>query len=160
MKRFFRFFVLAFCLAGCSASGPKFQDTSFATLQVASDKGRIIFYRHSDTHFRSVTLGIDGSIVGALNQQGFIVADTVPGDHRVSAWVRYTPTGEFAINTTLSAGETRYIRVAHRSHRMLYPFVGPLGAVLFFADTEGEFRLEPVPATIALPALVELKLSE
>ncbi len=98
-------------LAGCSASasGTKFKDSSFVTQRVVDDKGRVIFYREADTNFRWVTLGIDRSIVGALAQSGFIVADIAPGDHRLSAWLRYMP-GEFAIRLMVSAGETYYIR--------------------------------------------------
>src|SRR5207249_12194091 len=80
-------------LAGCSASasGTKFKDSSFVTQRVADDKGRVIFYREADTNSRWVTLGIDRSIVGALAQSGFIVADIAPGDHSLSAWLRYMP---------------------------------------------------------------------
>jgi len=44
---------LTLCLAGCSASGARFQDTPFATQPIADDKSRIIFYRESDADFRS-----------------------------------------------------------------------------------------------------------
>jgi hypothetical protein len=151
---------LAFFLTGCSASGPRFQETPFATEQVASDKTRIVFYRESDANFRSATLGINGSIVGALAHKGFVVAETAPGDHRISAWVQYTPTGEFVTDMSLVAGETYYIRVSNRAERMLYPFAGPVGVALVFADRKGEFRLESVPRAIALSELRELKLSK
>jgi hypothetical protein len=151
---------LAFFLTGCSASGSRFQDSPFATERVTRDKARIIFYRKSDVNFRSATVGIDGSIVGALAHRGFIVADTEPGDHKFSAWVRYTPLGEFAIHINLTAGETYYLRVSHRTERLLYALAGPVGAALVFADRKGEFQLETVPAATALAELKELKLSE
>jgi Protein of unknown function (DUF2846) len=151
---------LAFFLTGCSASGSRFQDSRFATERVARDKTRIVFYRQTDVNFRSATVAIDGSIVGALAHRGFIVADTEPGDHKFSAWVRYTPLGEFAMYMNLTAGETYYLRVSHRTERLLYALAGPVGAVLVFADRKGEFQLEPVPAAIALTQLKELKLSE
>lgn len=151
---------LMFLLTGCSASGPRFRDSLVATQRVTADKGRIIFYRDSDTNFRSVTLGIDGSVVGTLAQRGVIVADTAAGAHTISAWVQYAPVGEFVINMIVSAGETYYIRVSHRAERMLYPLAGVVGAVLVFADSKGEFQLEPVPAAIALVDIEELRLSE
>lgn len=160
MNRFAGIIVLTSFLIGCSASGLMFRDSSFATQRVATDKSRIIFYRESDANFRSVTLGIDGSATGTLAQRGFIVADTTPGDHKISAWVQYAPIGEFVISITVLAGETYYIRVSQRTERMLYPFAGVLGAALVFADTKGEFQLEPVPASIALVDLEELRLSE
>src|SRR5436309_6066138 len=112
MNRSAGIMVLSFLLAGCSASasGPRFLDTSFATQSVTDDKARVIFYRESDHNFPSVTLGIDDSIVGALAQNGFIVADIVPGDHRVSAWLQHTPIGEFAMKIRVLPGETHYIR--------------------------------------------------
>jgi hypothetical protein len=160
MNNFAGIIALTLFLVGCSASGPKFQDSSFAAQKVAVDKGRIIFYRESDWNFRSVTLGIDGTIVGALAHRQFIVADIAPGEHKLSAWLRYTPMGEFAMNISVAAGETYYIRASQRYERMLYPKLGPVGTVLLFADTKGEFQLESVPAAIASVDIDELNLSE
>ena len=151
---------LLFCLAGCSASGPKFQDTPFATQPVANDKARIVFYRDSDMNFRSATIGIDGSIVGAVVHDGFIVADIAPGDHKISAWVRGFPFYEFVIGIPVEAGKTYYMRVSQRTERVLYPMLGFVGSVLILADTKGEFQLELMPKSTALQQLKELKLSE
>lgn len=153
-------FVLLFSLCACSASGPKFQDTPFAAQPAPQDKARLIFYREFDANFWSVTLGIDDSIIGALAHRGFVVADTAPGDHKISAWVRYTPVGKYVIGMDLKAGESYYIRASHRSQRMLYPLFGAAGTAFFFVDPEGEFRLEALTATQALQDLENLKLSE
>ena len=67
------FFALLLSLCACSASGPKFQDTPFAVQPVPQDKARLVFYREFDANFRSVTLGIDDSIIGALAHRGFVV---------------------------------------------------------------------------------------
>ncbi|MGH7793308.1 MAG: hypothetical protein ACREQ2_00160 [Candidatus Binatia bacterium] len=160
MRNFSIFFAFLLSLSACSATGPKFQDTPFAMQQVPEHKARIIFFREFDVNFRSVILGIDGSRVGALAHQGFIVADTAPGDRRISAWVRYLPLGEFAIGMNLKAGETYYIRVSHRDQRMAYPLFGPLGTALLLVDSKGEFQLEPLVAVAPPQELQELKLSE
>jgi hypothetical protein len=160
MKRSAGITVLSCLLAGCSASGARFLDTPFATQAVTDDRARIVFYRESDHNFGSVTLGIDDSIVGALAQNGFIVADIAPGDHKVSAWLQYTPLGESKMKMRVLAGETYYIRASGRSERMLYPLLGALGVVLFFTDRKGEFQLDAVMPAVALPVLEELKLSE
>jgi hypothetical protein len=152
--------ILFFFTGGCAASGPTFKDTPFATEPAPSAKGRIIFYRESDRNLSAVTVGVGDAIVGTLARKGFIVAELAPGDYKISGWMRAIPIGESVLRMRVLPGETHYIKVSHRSHRMLYPFVGVLGAALVFADTEGEFRLEQVPATIALPDLAELKLSE
>ncbi|MBI2989538.1 MAG: DUF2846 domain-containing protein [Deltaproteobacteria bacterium] len=151
---------LLFCLSGCSASGPRFQDTLLATQPVATDNARIVFYRESDMNFRSATIGIDGSIVGALAHNGFIVADIAPGDHKISAWVRGFPFHEFVIGISVEAGKTYYMRVSQRTERLLYPMLGVVGSVIFLADTKGEFQLELMPQSTALQQLKELKLSE
>jgi hypothetical protein len=152
---------LTICLTACAAaSGPKFPQSRFATQPVATDKGRIIFYRESDANFGLVALGVDGSRVGALRHKGFVAADTAPGDHKMSAWAPGMPIWEFVIGMNIVAGETYYVRVAQRAERMLYPFWGIFGVALLFADTKGEFKLEAVPAAIALVDLEELSLSE
>lgn len=74
--------------------------------------------------------------------------------------MRYAPVGEFVIRMTVSAGETCYIRVSHRSVRMLYPLFGAVGAAVTFLDRKGEFQMEPVSAAVALRTLEELNLSE
>jgi len=154
------YFLLLFSLCACSASGPRFQDTPLAKQQVPEDKARIVLYRTFDANFRSVTLGIDDSMIGALAHRGFVVADTAPGAHKISAWMRYTPLGKYVIGVNLKAGETYYIRASHRSQRMLYPLLGPAGTAFFFIDPEGEFRLEQLTATEALQELENLKLSD
>src|SRR5207237_10702198 len=95
---------LTLCLAGCSASGARFQDTPFATQPIADDKSRIIFYRDSDADFRSVTLGIDDSIISALADKGLIVVETSPGAHRMSAWSRGTSIGNVVTSTSVDVG--------------------------------------------------------
>ena len=160
MNRFVTTILLIFFSIGCSASGPGFKDTQFATQPLPDGKGRIIFYRESDINFRSVTIGIEGAAIGALAHKGFIVADIAPDDYKISAWMRGIPLGEFVLKLRVSAGETYYIRASHRDERTAYPLFGPLGVVALFADTRGEFRLDQVTAAVALPTLEELKLSE
>ena len=153
-------YAFLFLLSACSAAGPKFHDTPFAFQQASDDKARIIFLRGSDVDFRSATVAVDGAIIGALGQRGFIVTDVEPGDHGISAWVRYVPLGEYAITMTTKAGETHYIKVSQRFERITYPLLGPLGTTLFFLDRKGEFQLETLAASRALKELGELKLSE
>ena len=152
--------VLLLFLAGCAASGPTFKDTPFAAQPMADDKARVIFYRESDANFGSVTIGIEGAIVGALARKGFIVADLAPADYKISAWMRGFPLQEFVLKMRVSAGETYYIRASHRLERALYPLLGPVGVFVYLADWKGEFQLDPVTAAAALPTLEELKLSE
>ena len=152
--------VFLFLLSACSAAGPKFQDTPFALQQVPDDKGRIIFLRGFDVDFRSATLAVDGTVIGGLEQKGFIVTDVGPGDHAISASVRYVPLGEYAITMNVRAGETHYIKVSQRLEHITYSLLGPLGTTLFFLDRKGEFKLETLAAAVARKELEELKLSK
>jgi hypothetical protein len=156
---FVRIAALFLWVTGCSASGPRFPDTHFATQSAATDKARIIFYRDSDTNFRAATVAIDGSIVGAVSHNGFIVAEVDPGHHRISAWVRGF-FQEFVTGLSVEAGKTYYMRVSQRAERIIYPMFSVLGAGALLADTKGEFQVEPMPASSALQQLRELKLSE
>jgi hypothetical protein len=74
--------------------------------------------------------------------------------------MRYAPIGESVISMSVSAGETYYVRVSRLAERMLYPLWSVFGVALLFADTKGEFKLEPVPAAIASVDLEELRLSK
>jgi hypothetical protein len=157
--RFARIAALSLLLTGCSAAGPRFPESSFATEPVAADKARIIFYRDSDANFRAATIGIDGSIVGAVSHHGFIVAEVAPGERKIAAWVRGF-FQEFVIGTSVEAGKTYFMRVSQRSERLLYPMIPFVGAFAVLADTKGEFQVEPMPESTALQQLRELRLSE
>jgi len=157
LKYLFAIFILL--LAGCSASGPYFQETRYARQSVSADKARIIFFRGRDANYRSVTLEIDGETIGKLAAGGFLVEDTAPGPHRIVASVSFT-LGEYAAKLNAQAGQTYYIRVSNRDERTLYGFMGDAGTFLTFADRGGFFRLRLVDPTAAIIALEELQLSE
>jgi hypothetical protein len=146
-----------FLLAGCNATGPYFQDTPYARGQIPGHKARIVFLRGSDVDFRSATLEIDGTTVGALAQNAFIVSDVEPGDHVISARVKHVPLGAYVITVAANAGETHYVKVSHRLERVTYPLLGPIGTALFFLDRKGDFKLETLAASAAQKELGELK---
>jgi len=146
-------------VTGCSASGPYFPETRYARQSAPANKARIIFFRGSDANYRSVTLDIDGETIGKLPSGGFLVEDVDPGPHRIVAGVSFT-LGEYAAKLNAQAGQTYYIRVAHRDERMLYGFLGDAGAFLTFADRGGYFRLRLADPTAAMIALEELRLSQ
>ena len=160
MLRFSLLGSMSVLLAACSAAGPKFSDTPFATEPVPGDKARIILFRGSDSNFQPATVGIDGAVVGALAQSGFIVADAEPGDRKIAAWLRYAPVRASAATMSVKAGEVYYIKISQRIERIAYPLLGPLGMAFWFVDPQGEFHLEPIVAAAALQALPQMKLSE
>ena len=149
--------IFFFLLAACNASGPYFQDTPYARGQVADHRARIVFLRGSDVDFRSATLEIDGTTVGALAQNAFIVSDVAPGERVLSARVKHVPLGAYVITVNAKPGETQYIKVSHRLERVTYPILGPIGTALFFLDRKGDFKLETLAASAAQEELGELK---
>jgi hypothetical protein len=162
MKKFAGLITLLFSLTGCAASGPNFRATRYATQQAPVDKARIVFFRKSDTNYRSVTLAIDDDIVGKLDRRGFLVEETEPGRREISASGRLT-IGDYRIRMNLQAGETYYIRVSPREERVLYAALGMFsaaGAVLQLTDNKGFFKLQLTDPKVALVVLGDLQLSE
>ena len=147
-------------LIGCAAAGPMFSDSRFANEPAPQDKARLIVFRESDINLGSVTIAIDGTVVGALAQSGFIVADTDPGDRKITASPGYIPIGNSALAVNVKAGEVSYIKISQRIERTVYPFLGPLGVAFWFVDPQGEFRIEAQAAAAAQKELSEMKLSE
>ena len=84
----------------------------------------------------TVTIGIDGAVVGALAQSGFIVADAEPGDRRITATAGYTPIGKSTAAINVQAGEVSYLKISQRIERSrsIYPLLGPLGVAFWFVD--------------------------
>jgi hypothetical protein len=147
-------------LIGCAAAGPMFSDSRFANEPAPEDKARLIVFRDSDINLGSVTIGIDGTVVGALAQSGFIVADIDPGDRKITASPGHIPIGNSALAVNVKAGEVCYIKISQRIERTVYPLLGPLGVAFWFVDPQGEFRIETQAAAAARKELSEMKLSE
>ena len=111
----------------------------------------------------TVTIGIDGAVVGALAQSGFIVADAEPGDRRITATAGYTPIGKStaAINVQSRRGLLSENLAAHRALALDLPFIGSArSGFLVCGPPQGEFRIETQPAAMARKGLAELKLSQ
>lgn len=100
-------------------------------------------------NFRAATIALDGSIIGAVAQHGFIVTDVAPGDHKITAWVRGF-FQEFVTHTSVDAGKTYYMRVSQRAERLLYPMIPVVGVFAVMGDSKGEFQVEPMPESTAL----------
>jgi hypothetical protein len=147
-------------LIGCAAAGPMFSDSRFANEPAPEDKARLIVFRDSHINLGSVAIGIDGTVVGALAQSGFIVADIDPGDRKITASPGYIPIGNSALAVNVKAGEVCYIKISQRIERTVYPLLGPLGVAFWFVDPQGEFRIETQAAAAARKELSEMKLSE
>ncbi|HEY3304519.1 MAG TPA: hypothetical protein VGL70_13395 [Candidatus Binatia bacterium] len=166
MKRFTAIIVL-FLLAGCSASGARFDESRFATEPVPADKARLIFFRLEESPVGGppARLEIDGVRVGGLKNRGFLVVDAVPGEREVAADI-WSDSGRFALKMNLEAQRTYYLRVSRREEHHKYmalPLLfGLAGGVVAasLSDGKGPFKIEPIEAAEATKLLPEFRLSE
>ena len=111
MKRFAQWswfaLVVIFVLAGC-ASGAKHKDIASAIPTMATDQGRIFFWRNSGFFGAGIQPGIllDGKRVGESKPGGFFYVDATPGDHEVLM----TTEVEKRLTFNLARGETKYVK--------------------------------------------------
>jgi hypothetical protein len=153
---------LLFLFGGCSASGPSFNATRYATQQAPVDRARIIFFRTPDINYRSVTITIDGDEASKLAAGGFLIEEIEPGLHVISASVRLA-IGDYRVRMNVKAGETYYIRVSPREEREVYAALSTFsaaGTVLQLTDNQGFFKLQLAEPKVALRLLQDLRFSE
>jgi hypothetical protein len=154
-------------LTGCSASGPRFHETRFATQPVPADKARIIFFRVEEGPVSGppARLEIDRVGVGGLKNKGFLVVDAVPGEREVAADI-WSDSGRFALKMNLEPQGTYYLRVSrreeHHKHMALPLLFGLVGGVAAasLSDGKGPFKIEPIEPAEAAKLLPDFRLSE
>lgn len=163
MKKLLAFVVVLLFLSGCAATGPKYQQTVYATQPVPEDNARIYFLRESAylAGARAAPLFIDGDAIDKIANGGFIVVDVTPGLHEISSQVWDWP-GRYAINAKFEAAKSYYIQVSVReeSRGHLYS-LGLIGGLIeaSLADDRGLFQLVPINEPDALKKLQDLQLS-
>jgi len=173
MNNFAAVIGLLFLFAGCSASGPGFQDTPYAKQQAPEDKARIIFLRQDDSYIggRWARLDVDGAPVGKVAREGFLVIDTAPGEREISV-AEDEAKNRLAVKMSLEPGQTYYLRVYRHEGLStwggtsstveatgVFALIGGLFTV-FRKDDQATFQLEPLHPWLALKMLEGLKLSE
>jgi hypothetical protein len=94
-------------LTAC-ASGPKYADIKSSIPPLASDKGRVYFYRNTSVGGLALqpSIMLNGEKVGNSQPGGFFYVDRVPGSYEASC---KTET-EKKINFALQAGQERYVK--------------------------------------------------
>jgi len=118
-------------LAAC-ASGPKYDDMKSSIPQLASDQGRIYFYRSSSSMGAAMQPGIllNGEKVGSSKPGGFFYVDRPAGKYEASCTTEATNKVDFV----LAAGEERYVKthvemgflVGHVKPELIAPDQGSL----------------------------------
>lgn len=94
-------------LTGC-ASGPTYSTIQSTLPSIASEKGRIYFYREGSPFGGGIqpSIMLDGVKVGDSVPGGVFFVDVGPGNHTVTTETEVTRKLTF----TLAAGQTRYVK--------------------------------------------------
>ena len=94
-------------LAAC-ATGPKYADVKSSIPPLASDKGRIYFYRPNSMGGAAIQPGImlNGEKVGTSKPGGFFYVDRPPGHYEALCGTEV----ERKTNFVLAAGQERYVK--------------------------------------------------
>lgn len=119
---------VAMLLTACASSGPTFSEAQAKAAPVATDQGRIYFYRPASMVGSAVqpSIMLNGEKVGSSIPGGYFSVDRAPGDYKVSASTEV----ERDLTFTLEAGQTRYVR----TDISMGFFAGHVSPVLVDAD--------------------------
>jgi hypothetical protein len=96
-------------LAAC-ASGPKYADMKSSIPPLASDKGRIYFYRSSSMAGGAIQphVVLNGETVGSSKPGGFFYVDRAPGNYEATCSTEVERKATFV----LAAGQERFIKTS------------------------------------------------
>jgi hypothetical protein len=97
----------ALLAAGC-ASGPQYKDMASSIPTLASDHGRVYFFREASFGGAAIQpeIKLNDQVVGHSIPGGFFYVDEMPGQYTVATSTEVKRTVTF----TLHAGETKYVR--------------------------------------------------
>jgi hypothetical protein len=100
----------AVVLAGCAASGAKYQDMAESIPSLNRGQGRIYFLRSASLFGAAVRpeIRLNGEVVGSSMPGGFFFVDRPAGKYSAAAETETEKTLSFA----LDAGETKYLRTS------------------------------------------------
>ena len=137
-------------IAGCQIIfGPKHDTVKGTIAPLASEKGRIIFYRPGSFlwygHTERPDIFLDGQKVGISQPGTVFYVDVEPGKHRATIPAS-TYTGQVSVDVDVSEGETVYVKntlgASLFAGRMKIKLVDPEEAM---TDIEGlEFMAHPM----------------
>ena len=110
MKKLLSLFVVltaATLFTGC-ASGPKYSTMKGSIPALASDQGRIYFYRTSAAGAAvQPAVKLNGQEVGTAKAKGFFYVDRAPGSYKVETSTEVSR----QLSLTLEANQTRYVKL-------------------------------------------------
>ncbi|MBJ2159059.1 DUF2846 domain-containing protein [Variovorax sp. IB41] len=101
--------VLAACLFGCSATGPRFSEVSQNLPSLGENEGRIYFYRNSILGAAvQPEVSVNGQVVGKSQPNSFFFIDRPAGTYRATARTE----AEGSINIVLRPRQTAYVQMS------------------------------------------------
>ncbi|MDQ0074784.1 hypothetical protein J2W34_006610 [Variovorax boronicumulans] len=101
--------VLAACLFGCSATGPRFSEVSQNLPSLGENEGRIYFYRDSILGMAvQPEVSVNGQVVGKSQPNGFFFIDRPAGTYRATARTE----AEGSIDVVLRPKQTAYVQMS------------------------------------------------
>jgi len=101
--------VLAACLFGCSASGPRFSEMAQAMPSLGDNEGRIYFYRDSIMGAAlQPEVSVNGQVVGKSQPNSFFYIDRPAGSYRATARTE----AEATIDIVLRPKQTAYVKMS------------------------------------------------
>jgi len=104
-------------LLGC-ATGPKYSEVAASLPKIASEKGRIYFYRVSVIGGAyQPDISVNQNRVGSAKPKGVFYQDLAPGNYIVTTSMAQGK--EVSLN--LAAGEEKYVRLAYRFGFNVFP---------------------------------------
>ena len=161
--------VLAACLFGCSASGPRFSEMAGSIPSLGENQGRIYFYRTSIMGMAvQPDVTVNGQTVGKSQPGSFFFIDRPAGTYRASARTEAEGTIDItlrpkqtayilmSISAGLAVGRPAFERVAESEGRKELPPLAYGGPMPVSTKTAGAASPAPVAgapaATAATPA--------
>ncbi|MGZ2748575.1 DUF2846 domain-containing protein [Burkholderia stagnalis] len=109
--------------SGC-ASGPQYSEAAKSIPPLASDHGRIYFYRTNMVFGAAIQpqIKLNDEAVGRSQLGSFFYVDKLPGNYKVTT----TTETEEAVTFKLDAGETKYVRTYATMGVLVYRVVPSL----------------------------------
>ena len=101
---------VAVLLAGCAASGAKYDQVASGMPSLKPGHGRVFFFRSSSMFGAAVQpdIKLNGEVVGTSKPGGFFYVDRPAGNYTASAATETEKVATFS----LAAGETKYLRTS------------------------------------------------
>jgi len=101
--------VLAACLFGCSATGPRYSEMADSLPSLGENEGRIYFYRNTLAGMAvQPEVTVNGQAVGKSQPNSFFFIDRPAGTYRASARTE----AENSIDIVLLARQTAYVEMS------------------------------------------------